>query len=144
MADQTNEPSTTPSLLGTGWGFPPTFSAATKTVRMISDEEDIRSSLSILLTTRVGERVMQPKYGCDLHDKVFEPLDVGLRADIKDLVETAILYFEPRILLRDVVLEDRPEEGLVEITVDYVVKATNNRSNFVYPYYLREGTELPR
>ncbi len=135
--------STTNSLLGTGWGFPPTFSTATKTVGMISDEEDIRSSLAILLSTRVGERVMQPKYGCDLHDRVFEPLDVGLRADIKDLVETAILYFEPRILVREVLLEDRPQEGLLLITVDYVVKATNNRSNFVYPYYLREGTELP-
>lgn len=131
------------SFLGTGWGFPPTFSTATKTVGMTSAEEDIQSSLAILLTTRVGERVMQPKYGCDLHDRVFEPLDVALRADIKDLVETAILYFEPRILFDDVTLEDRPEEGVVLITIHYVVKATNSRANFVYPYYLREGTELP-
>ena len=109
---------------------------------MASDEEDIRQSLAILLSTRIGERVMQPKYGCDLHDMVFEPLDVGLRASLRDLIEVAILYFEPRIILDDVVLEDVPERGLVEVTLDYVIATTNTRSNFVYPLYLDEGTEL--
>lgn len=142
MGDQPQGEGATRSLLGTGWGFPPTFSPASGTVGMISDEEDIRSSLQILLSTQIGERVMWPKYGCDLRDKVFEPLDIGLRADIKDLIETAILYFEPRILVRDVLLEDVPDEGRVMITVDYVVKATNSRSNFVYPFYQHEGTEL--
>ncbi len=143
MAEELNTRGDPPSLLGTGWGFPPTFSPATGGVRMVSDEEDIRSSLAILLTTGVGERVMQPKFGCDLQDRVFEPLDVGLRAYIGDLIETAILYFEPRIILDGVVLEDRPEEGMVVVSVEYVIASTNTRSNFVFPFYLREGTELP-
>lgn len=130
------------SLLGTGWHFPPTFSSAGKTVRTVSDEDDINESLAILLSTRVGERVMQPKYGCDLHDKVFEPLDVGLRASLRDLIEVAILYFEPRIVLDDVTLDDEPEQGLVVVTIDYVIASTNTRSNFVYPFYLGEGTAI--
>ena len=134
MADQS-------SFLGTGWSFPPTFDRGAKSVRMISDEEDIRSSLEILLSTQVGERVMQPKYGCNLDRLVFEPLDTSLQAYMKDLIRTAILYFEARIILDDVKLEPLPLEGRIDIHIDYTVAATNTRSNFVFPFYKEEGTE---
>ena len=135
MADQS-------SFLGTGWSFPPTFDRGAKSVRMISDEEDIRSSLEILLSTQVGERVMQPKYGCNLDRLVFEPLDTSLQAYMKDLIRTAILYFEPRIILDDVRLEPFPLEGRIDIQIDYTVAATNTRNNFVFPFYKEEGSEI--
>lgn len=129
------------SFLGTGWGFPPTFDRSAKGIEMIADEDDIRSSLEILLSTDVGERVMQPKYGCNLHRLLFEPLDTSLRAYMKDLIKTAILYFEPRIILENVTLQPEPEEGRITINVDYTIAGTNTRNNLVYPYYLNEGTE---
>ncbi|GAB5381058.1 MAG: GPW/gp25 family protein [Aliiglaciecola sp.] len=130
------------SFLGKGWGFPPTFNKSAKSIDMLSDEEDIASSLEILLSTDVGERVMQPKYGCNLHKLLFEPVDTGLQAYIKDLIKTAILYFEPRIILIDVVLIPQPLEGRIDIDIQYKVATTNTRNNFVYPFYLEEGTEI--
>ncbi len=130
------------SFLGTGWGFPPTFHRSARAVEMVSDEKDIESSLAILLSTDVGERVMQPRYGCNLHRLLFEPLDTSLQAYMKDLIKTAILYFEPRIILNDVMLEPDPEEGRILITVDYTVATTNTRNNFVFPFYKQEGTEI--
>ncbi len=53
-------------FLGQGWGFPPEFTRSSHSVKMIAGEEDIRSSLEILLSTSIGERVMQPAYGADL------------------------------------------------------------------------------
>ncbi len=132
------------SFLGTGWGFPPRFSRGSGGVAMTSEEEDIRASLAILLSTRVGERVMQPKYGCNLERLLFEPLDTGLQAYMKDLIRTAILYFEPRILLEELTLELHQDEGRVDILLRYRVAATNTRHNFVYPFYLEEGTDLAR
>ncbi|TRY29850.1 GPW/gp25 family protein [Aliiglaciecola sp. M165] len=130
------------SFLGKGWGFPPTFNKSAKSIDMLSDEEDIASSLEILLSTDVGERVMQPKYGCNLHKLLFEPVDTGLQAYIKDLIKTAILYFEPRIILIDVLLIPQPLEGRIDIDIQYKVATTNTRNNFVYPFYLEEGTEI--
>ena len=130
------------SFLGKGWGFPPTFNKSAHNIDMLSDESDIASSLEILLSTDVGERVMQPKYGCNLHRLLFEPVDIGLQAYIKDLIKTAILYFEPRIILIDVKLEPQPLEGRIDIVIDYRVATTNTRNNFVYPFYLEEGTEI--
>ena len=131
------------SLLGTGWGFPPAFSRESG-VHMASDEEDIRQSLKILLSTEVGERVMQPKYGCNMNRLVFEPLDTSLQTYMKHLINTAILYFEPRIILNNVQLEAVVNEGRIDINLDYTIATTNTRHNYVYPFYKKEGTEIER
>jgi phage baseplate assembly protein W len=126
-------------FLGTGWGFPPTFQKETQSVAMIAGPEDIQSSLQILLSTSLGERIMQPTYGSNLKDYIFEPLDTSLDAFLKDLIKTAILYFEPRIHLDKVRLESVPLQGLVTISLDYRIRSTNSRYNFVLPFYLNEG-----
>ncbi len=129
-------------FLGTGWGFPPTFLKSSNSVVLISDEEDINSSLEILLSTSIGERLMQPTYGCDLKNLLFETLDTSLKAYIKDLIKSAILYHEPRIRLDDIELKTIPTEGVIEISLEYTIRTTNSRYNYVYPFYINEGTNI--
>ena len=130
------------SFLGTGWGFPPQFSSTPGQVAMLSDEDDIHSSLEILLSTRPGERVMRPDYGCNLDELVFEPLTTTFKTYIKDLITTAILFHEPRIDVNKIELDDTGEvEGRILISIDYTVRSTNSRYNFVYPFYKNENTE---
>lgn len=130
-------------FLGRGWSFPPSFNPALQTVMLTEKVEDIERSLEILLTTRVGERVMQPKYGCNLDDLVFESLNTATITLIKDKITTAILYFEPRIDAKTITINtDNILEGVILIEIDYVVRATNSRFNFVFPYFRIEGTEL--
>ncbi len=129
-------------FLGTGWAFPPTFVPGLHQVRLVSGADDILESLHILLTTTLGERLLHPTYGCDLRPYLFEPLNTTLTTFVKDLVETAILYHEPRVRPDDVSLELQPEQGLMLIRVDYIIRATNSRQNIVHPFYLREGSEV--
>ena len=132
------------SFLGTGWSFPPTFDVVTGRVDMVSDIEDIKQSLNILLSTSLGERVMQPDYGCNLNDYVFDSLNNSLIGIIKHHVENSILYFEPRIIAEnvDVTAADSTDllEGKFTITVEYSIPSTNSRFNYVYDYYLNEAT----
>lgn len=110
---------------------------------MLSDEADIESSLQILLSTRKGERVLRPDYGCNLDELVFEPLTTTFETYIKDLIATAILYYEPRIDVNKINLDDSGVyEGRIVISVDYTVRSTNSRFNFVYPFFKTEGTEI--
>ncbi|OQP49254.1 hypothetical protein A4D02_29930 [Niastella koreensis] len=130
-------------FLGRGWSFPPTFNARLKEVEMVEKQEDIEQSLQVLLTTALGERVMEPKYGCNMDELVFEALNTATKTIIKDKVKTAILYFEPRIDPKKIELNTTNEpEGEVLIEIEYVVRTTNNRFNFVFPYYRNEATEL--
>src|SRR5690349_3101446 len=132
-------------FLGRGWSFPPTFESSHAGVKMLEDEEDVKSSLGILLTTMRGERVMLPLYGCNVESQVFEPLDTRQKTLLKDLIETAILYHEPRVEIEKVeLLDDVATElqGMVQIELTYRVKSTNYRFNVVYPYYGNEGTDV--
>ncbi|XZF12936.1 GPW/gp25 family protein [Chitinophagaceae bacterium MMS25-I14] len=131
------------NFLGKGWSFPPAFDNVQQTVQMTEKEDDIQKSLEILLTTKVGERVMEPKYGCNMDELVFEALNTGTATLIKDKIQTAILYFEPRIDAQKIELNTTGElEGMIIVEIEYVVRATNSRFNFVYPFYRNEGTEL--
>lgn len=133
----------TRDYLGRGWSFPPEFVRTQPGVTMLEEEADVASSLAILLGTTPGERIMQPLYGCNLSELVFESLDMRMKTLMADKVESAILYYEPRVALERVNLDDsREAEGVVLIGVVYRVKSTNSRFNFVYPYYMREGTDI--
>jgi hypothetical protein len=131
------------AFIGRGWSFPPTFNRDIGGVDMLEGEADIASSLEVLLSTRPGERVMLPDYGCNLEELVFESLDTRIKTLMADKVESAILYYEPRIRVESVRLDDsREQEGVVLIEITYQVRSTNSRFNFVYPYYKQEGTDI--
>jgi uncharacterized protein len=134
---------TTDSFLGTGWSFPPTFTNVGGDVVMTSDIDDILSSLHILLSTSIGERLMQPTYGCNLSSLQFEPINSSLLTYIKGIVTDAILYDEPRILAKKINIDTSEyTEGLLRIEIDFIIPATNSRYNFVYPYYITEGNGI--
>jgi phage baseplate assembly protein W len=131
------------AFLGTGWGFPPEFKKSSQSVVMISDEADIKSSLEILLSTKVGERILQPKYGCNMDELLFNPLDRTLKTYVSELIKTAILYYEPRIDLEKISIAEGDElSGQLLIVLDYKIRATNSRINMVYPFYIQEGTNI--
>lgn len=128
-------------FLGTGWGFPPEFGPRGAGVRMVDAEDDVREALTILLATRPGERIMHPAYGCRLHQMVFESLNESTAVEIRDVVERAVLFFEPRISLIEVRLDTSElAEGILKIALDYLIRSINSRSNMVYPFYLAEGS----
>ena len=129
------------SYLGVGWGFPPTFEQGE--VGMVAAEEDISQSLEILMGTTLGERVMRFDYGSNLRNLLFEPLTNTLKTRIRGIVETAILKYEPRIKVNQIDLQQEDEFlGMVELTIEYTIISINSRQNFVYPFYLKEGTHL--
>lgn len=125
---------------GSGWSFPPKFNKETKSVEMVSKEDDIRQSLAIILGTRVGERFLQPKFGCNLADYQFQSLDVVLQLHIKSLVSEAIEKFEPRVYLENVKLNTEDIlDGCLKLEITYIIKDTNSVENLVYPYYLENN-----
>ena len=130
------------SFLGRGWTFPPTFSKYKQSVEMLEGEEDIMSSLRILVSTSLGERAMRSKYGTRVADMIFEPFDNSQAAILKADITDAIYLHEPRIRPVKVEVEVDDLEGRVEIQVEFRIVATNTRRNFVYPFYQLEGTEI--
>ena len=123
--------------LGVGWAFP--VKPATGGLRYARFEDDIEQAVQIVLLTERNERVMLP-FGGGLRGFVFEPNSPGTRSRIEETVRRALVDWEPRITLERVeVTEADSQPNLLLIHVDYVVRATNNAYNRVYPFYLLEG-----
>tara|TARA_B100000902_G_scaffold343923_1_gene348955 strand:- start:160 stop:579 length:420 start_codon:yes stop_codon:yes gene_type:complete len=131
------------TFLGTGWSFPPTFDKNTKSVNMVGEDEDIVQSLIIILSTAYGERVMRPEFGSNLSLINFRSMDGNTINELRSYVEQSVLQFEPRVTLHSVdVNQDEMYDGVLKIKLDYTIRKINIRTNIVFPYYFKEGTNI--
>jgi phage baseplate assembly protein W len=130
-------------FLGTGWKFPIEFSLETASVVLVDGEESIKNSLDVLFSTPMGERLMHADYGSELHSFVFEEVTKSTITYMQVVIGDAILFNEPRIVLNAINIEPSPNDpAFLKIEVDYTISSTNNRYNYVYPFYLQEATNL--
>lgn len=127
------------SYLGRGWSFPVRLHEKEGTIRFSEYEQDVREAIWIILSTAKGERVMRPDFGCGIHDLVFEVVNTTTLTEIETTVRVALATFEPRIDVMQVsALSEGNLDGHLRISIDYVIRGTNNQFNLVYPFYIRE------
>jgi phage baseplate assembly protein W len=106
----------------------------------VSDDEAIRQSLLLLISTRPGERVMRPEYGCDLARLVFSPNDDTTAGLAIHFVRQAVERWEPRVeVIRVDANRDPDEETRLAIVLDYRVRATLRADSLVVGVDLQGG-----
>ena len=99
--------------------------------------DDIDASIRMAIVTAPGERVMRPQFGCRIWDLLFEPINANTLGLMAEAVRDTVSQWEPRVDLED--LEVEPAEaqpGRVMIRMAYRVRATNDRRNLVFPFYV--------
>jgi len=111
-------------ILGKGFSFPFHFDPATGGVAMSADEENIRENITVLLSTRPGERQMIPSYGCRIHDLLFAPQTHATATLAAAYVEEALARWEPRIKTVRVDASPKPN-GTLSLRVEYKIVATD-------------------
>jgi len=115
--------------------------SARHTISLVDHEASVRQAILILLTTRPGERVMRPQYGCMLHTLTFAPNDDTTAGLAIHFVRQALERWEPRIRIVRLDATRSPETpGLLEIYLEYLVIATNRTEQIVVPVIL-SGSE---
>ena len=123
-------------FLGQGWRFPILPDSAGR-LGYTSGEENIEHSLRVLLQTSLGERIMRFDFGSRAPRMVFAPGGRQHLQLLETTIKEAVRDWEPRIELDDVRAESNPEQPeKVDVSIEYTVRATNTRSNQVFPYYL--------
>jgi uncharacterized protein len=102
-------------------------------IEMVDDHDSVRQAILLLLSTRPGERVMRPDYGCDLHKLVFSPNDDTTAGLAIHYVRQAINRWEPRIVVlrldayRD---DDYPER--LNILLEYRLRSMSQRDGLMF------------
>jgi phage baseplate assembly protein W len=84
---------------------------------------------------------MRPDFGCGIHDLVFAPINRATLGLFESRVRESILRFEARIEIVSLSFDtSQASNGKLLIEFKFRVRETNNEFNFVFPFYLKEGT----
>ena len=118
-------------FLGVGWEFPVRLDKNGK-IEMAHYKQSIRKAIVMILGTAPGERVMRPDFGCGIHNLVFAVNSAGTATRVESEVRDALILWEPRIDLIAVNASPDPDQPYVlQISIDYRVRVTNNQFNMV-------------
>ena len=116
--------------LGAAAGPPGLRTGAGGRLATVEDAAAIRQGLLLLLSTRPGERVNRPGYGCHLFRLAFAPSDDTTAGLAIHYVDRAVARWEPRVevLFLDAV---RPadEPFTLEVRMTYRVRATQHEGD---------------
>lgn len=97
------------------------------TIDMVSEDDSVRQAVLLLLSTRSGERVMRPEYGCDIHQLVFSPNDDTTAAIAIHYVRRALTRWEPRLDILALDANRDPENpNYLIISLEYQVRTTKS------------------
>jgi hypothetical protein len=127
-------------FLGRGWAYPFRVESASGRIATVADETDIHQSIQIILGTAKGERVMRPGFGCGIHDLVYGAMDLATIGQIKRDVTDALRLYEARIDVLGVEVDPANLiNGMLKVKINYRVRQTNQRDNYVFPFYFKEA-----
>lgn len=128
-------------FLGRGVKFPLQIDPRTGKLAMVSEEDDIREAIGIILRTNCGERVMRPGFGSNAMEYAFSSMNSDTVNRMVYDIRTRLLDQERRISdLQVYCREADGQTGRLVLEVAYTVINTNNRFNHVYPFYVTEGS----
>ena len=126
-------------FLGRGLQFPLQVTAR-GCLATAREEQRIEEAMYLILGTRLGERLMQPAFGCGIHDLLFAPNNSSTRTRAVEHVRRALVSYEPRIDVLSVTADTSDASpSLLLIRVDYRIRSNNAVGNLVYPFYITEG-----
>lgn len=99
--------------------------AATGGLEMVQGSAAIRQAVLLLLSTRPGERLMRPSYGCDLHRLVYDPNDNTTAGLAIHYVRQALVRWEPRVEIVQLTARRSAEDpGRLHVDLHYRVRRT--------------------
>ena len=102
-------------------------------VKRQSGDDKLRSNITHILMTGVGERVMRRGYGGGLRQLVQDPNNNALWAIVQHQVAKAIGLLEPRVQLQQLSLSQSEDGATLFVSVRYVIRNTKQVQNLSVP-----------
>jgi len=108
-----------------GWQFPVSISGEHGRVMTSRNKENIRQSVTIILMTEPGERLMHPQFGTKLHQFLFEGMNSQTEEMIRREVCHSLYTWEDRITDIEVrAYVGQQSQGTLHVSVSYRIVET--------------------
>ena len=93
----------------------------TNDVTVLRNEDAIKKSVVNLCRTRINERFFNDLLGTSIEDSLFESNLNDISSFIQREIETLIKNFEPRVLLKNVIVESLIDSYELQIRIEYEI-----------------------
>ena len=135
MPDPDQQNTNLDNYIGKGLTFPLQVNVQGK-IKTNGGDRNLQDSIATILSTKIGERVYRPDFGCRLADLAFAPMNPQTILLARVYVEEALKLWEPRIVVVGIYAEPDPIIGRLDLKILYRVKDTYDTRSMVYPFYL--------
>jgi phage baseplate assembly protein W len=86
-----------------------------------STKDQIKSNVINLLLTNRGERIMNPNFGADIKDLLFEGMTDNLKSIIQDRVAASFTTYIPQASISNVDVVFSEDTNTINVTVNYTL-----------------------
>lgn len=86
----------------------------------------VKSNLINLLLTKKGERVMQPSFGSNLHNLVFDKITPNTQASVRAAIDEAVQIWLPFVLINEVRVAKDEDTHTVLVEVGYSLRTNES------------------
>jgi phage baseplate assembly protein W len=132
---------TVADIIGSGIAFPLRVDRR-GSIALSHDDDDVQEAISLILSTAPGDRPMRPEFGCGVHDHIFGGVDAHTLGRLEYEIRVALDRWEPRIDVLEIDFDlSETGSGRLLIQIGYLLRATNDIRNLVYPFYLIPAEE---
>tara|TARA_Y100001935_G_C17123228_1_gene416804 strand:+ start:4 stop:462 length:459 start_codon:yes stop_codon:yes gene_type:complete len=89
------------------------------------DAAAVKQSVKNIIMTNHFEKPFNPLFGGNVTAQLFELADNDIREDLKDDIEEALLAYEPRARVQDVVINYQPDVNSISVRIEFQVVNLN-------------------
>jgi phage baseplate assembly protein W len=100
----------------------------TRDVNVLQDEAAIKRSLKNIILTNTYERPFMPEFKGNVTAMLFEPFTDLTVIRLEKGIRDAILSYEPRVVLQDVIVEGDPDRNRFIVTIRFQIRNTSKVS----------------
>jgi phage baseplate assembly protein W len=100
----------------------------TRDVNVLQDESAIKRSLKNIILTNTYERPFLPELKGNVTAMLFEPFTDLTVIRLEKGIRDAILSYEPRVVLQDVIVEGDPDRNRFIVTIRFQIRNTSKVS----------------
>lgn len=123
---------------GRGISYPLQISVAGG-MRESAGRQKVEESIHVILGTQYGERLMRPRFGCNLKSLAFAPNNEATANLARYYVEEGLRQGEPRIEVLEVLVENDHINAALLIYIHYRLRATQEEQNMLYTFSLEQN-----
>lgn len=91
----------------------------TKDLIGLKNENAIARSVKNIVFTVPGEKFFNPRFGSRITQLLFENIDSVTALSIQDEIESSIRQYEPRVDLKEVNVNARPDDNAFDVKIVY-------------------------